>query len=64
SFNISTYPAKMQVILTAMKKYGIILADVGSNMFISGSPDSRWNDNDLNTLKNIKASDFEVISFH
>jgi hypothetical protein len=52
----------MQVILRALKKYGMILADNGSNWFISGAPDPRWNDDDLNTLKGIKGSDFEVIS--
>ena len=51
----------MQVILRALKKYGMILADNGSNWFISGAPDSRWNDSDLNTLKSIKGSNFEVV---
>ena len=51
----------MQVILRALKKYGIILADNGSNSFISGAPDPRWNDDELNTLKSIKGSDFEVV---
>jgi len=61
SVNISGYSPSMQVILRAMKKYGLILADNGSNWFISGAPDPRWNDNDLNTLKGIKGSNFEVI---
>jgi hypothetical protein len=64
SFNISGYPPHVQVILTALKKYGIILADVGSAMFISGSQDERWNNNELSKLNNIKASDFEVIKFN
>src|SRR5207244_9917019 len=61
SFNISGYPADDQVILTAMKKYGLILADNGSAMFISGAPDNRWNNTDLNLLKQITASNFEVV---
>src|SRR6266567_3937031 len=61
SFDISTYPADDQVILTAMKKYGLILADNGSAIFISGAPDNRWNDADLNMLRNITASNFEVV---
>jgi hypothetical protein len=61
SFNISTYPADDQVILTALKKYGMILADNGSAMFISGVPDNRWNNTNLNLLKNIAASNFEVV---
>src|SRR5436190_13027900 len=60
-FDISGYPADDQVILTAMKKYGLILADNGSAMFISGAPDNRWNNNNLNLLKQITASNFEVV---
>jgi hypothetical protein len=45
-----------------MKTYGIILADIGSDMFISGAPDSRWDDIDLQNLKKIKATDFEVVA--
>jgi hypothetical protein len=61
SFNISTYPAEDQVILTALKTYGMILADNGSAMFVSGAPDTRWNNTNLNLMKNIHASDFEVV---
>src|SRR5438477_12418956 len=62
SFDISGYPADDRVILFAMKKYGLILADNGSAIFISGAPDNRWNNTDLNLLKNITASSFEVVS--
>src|SRR5882672_8623704 len=61
SFNISGYPADDQVILTAMKKYGLILADNGSAIFVSGAPDNRWNNTNLNLLKQIMASNFEVV---
>jgi hypothetical protein len=61
SFDISAYPADDQVILTALKKYGLILADNGSAIFISGAPDNRWNNTDLNLLKQITASNFEVV---
>ncbi len=61
SFDISGYSPAMQVILRALKKYGMILADNGSNWFISGAPDPRWNDSELNTLKSIKGSNFEVV---
>jgi hypothetical protein len=61
SFNISTYPADDQIILTALKKYGMILADNGSAIFLSGVPDNRWNNTNLNLLKNITASNFEVV---
>lgn len=61
SVDISGYSPAMQVILRALKKYGLILADNGSNWFISGAPDLRWDDDELNTLKNIKGSQFEVV---
>lgn len=61
SFNISGYPADDRVILTALKKYGMILADNGSAIFMSGAPDNRWNNTNLNLLKNITASNFEVV---
>ncbi len=63
SVDISVYPANVQVILKAMKKYGLILADIGSDMYVSGAPDERWDNDDLSTLGKVKASDFEVIKF-
>ncbi len=64
SFDISDYSKNLQVILTAMKKYGLILADIGSNMYITGAPDSRWDNDDLQKLGNIAASNFEVVKFN
>lgn len=61
SVNISSFAPSVQVILTALKKYGMILADNGSNWYISGAPDSRWNDTTLHTLNQIHGSDFEVV---
>jgi hypothetical protein len=61
SFDISRFSPAMQVILRALKKYGMILADNGSNWYVSGSPDTRWNDDELSTLKGVKGSDFEVV---
>jgi hypothetical protein len=49
------------VILQALRTYGMILADNGSNWFLSGAPDQRWNDTELNALKRITGSDFEVV---
>lgn len=60
-FDISGFSASNQVILTALKKYGIILADNGSAVFITGAPDNRWNNDDLGELKTIAASSFEVV---
>jgi hypothetical protein len=61
SFNVSAYSAANQVILSALKKYGMIMADNGSNMFLSGAPDDRWDNTDLHALGQVKASDFEVL---
>jgi len=49
------------VVLQAMKTYGMILADNGGNWFLSGVSDSRWNDDELNTLKGLTGNDFEVV---
>ena len=61
SYDITSFPPQSQVILAALKKYGMITADNGSAMFISGDPDNRWNNNDLSTLKQVPASAFEVV---
>jgi hypothetical protein len=61
SFSIAGFSPRMQVILRALKRYGMILADNGSNWYISGAPDPRWDDDELSTLKTIKGSNFEVI---
>ena len=61
SFDISSFSAANQAILTAMKNYGMIVADNGSNMFFQGAPDARWDDNDLDALKAIDASNFDVV---
>src|SRR5262249_4236191 len=61
SFDISPYPAEVQVILRAMKKYGIILADNGSAWYLSGEPDSRWNNDNLALLKKVTGANFEAV---
>ena len=61
SFNISGFSAANQVILKALQQYGAIMADNGSNMFISGAPDDRWNNDDLHNLDQVTAADFEVV---
>jgi len=61
SFDISSYSASNQVILRALKRYGMFVADNGSSWFLSGAPDLRWSDEDLGMLKNIKGFNFEVV---
>jgi hypothetical protein len=60
-FDISHFSPHVQVILKALKKYGMFVADNGSNWYISGSPDSRWDDDELGELKTIKGNNFEVV---
>lgn len=60
-YDISGFPPHAQVILTALKRYGMILADNGSDWFISGSPDPRWDNDALQTLKKVKGKDLEVV---
>ena len=61
SYDISRYPAELQVILQAMKTYGIILADNGSPWYVSGSPSSSWNDDMLHLLDDLTGADFEAV---
>ncbi|MCC6960909.1 MAG: hypothetical protein IT301_13775 [Dehalococcoidia bacterium] len=61
SFDTSGYSGDARVILEALKTYGMIVADNGSNYFITGATDARWNDDDLNQLKNVPGSAFEVV---
>jgi hypothetical protein len=61
NFDISGYSPANQVILKALKKYGMMLADNGSAWYLSGAPDSRWDDNDLHNLGLLKGSDFEAV---
>jgi hypothetical protein len=57
-----SFSAESKALLTAMKTYGMILADNGSNWFVSGAPDSRWDNDALNAeLAQVRGSDFEVL---
>jgi hypothetical protein len=60
-YDLSKFPPSAKVVLTALKKYGMLLADNCSNWFISGVPDSRWQNDDLATLKRVKGRDFECV---
>ena len=61
SVDISRFPPQTQIVLAGLKKYGMILADNGSDWYISGAFDPRWNDEDLHHLRQIHGSDLEVI---
>ncbi len=61
SFDLSSFSATNQVILRALKKYGMMVADNGSAWYISGAPDGRWNDDDLHSLGRVTGANFEVV---
>ncbi|HTX70004.1 MAG TPA: hypothetical protein VMH50_12805 [Thermoleophilia bacterium] len=60
-FDVSGFPPVVQTILRGLKKYGMMVADNGSNWYVSGAPDSRWNDDDLHALSGVTGADFEVV---
>lgn len=61
SVNISSFSRTNQIILTALKHYGMFVADNGSSWFLSGTSDNRWNNDDLHALTAIPGSDFEAV---
>ena len=62
SFPLSRFHGESLVILKALKKFGMIVADNGSSWYITGAADPRWNDNDLDQLKSVPGSAFEAVN--
>jgi hypothetical protein len=62
SFDVSGYPRQARIVLVALKRYGMLVADNGSSWYITGAPDSRWSNDQLHTLGRVKGSDFEVVA--
>ncbi len=61
SFSLAGYHGEALVVLRALKHYGLIVADNGSSWYITGAPDPRWSDEDLNQLKRVPGSAFEAV---
>ena len=61
SFDVSGYPRQARIVLLALKRYGMIVADNGSSWYITGAPDARWSNDQLHTLGRVRGSDFEVV---
>jgi hypothetical protein len=62
AFDVTPFPPQVRVILQAMKTYGIILADNGSNWYVSGAPDPRWDDDALvSSLRQVRGEHFEAV---
>lgn len=60
-FPIDSFTPTVQVILSALKTYGMFVADNGSDWFVSGAPDPRWNDDELSSLRRVTGRNFEVV---
>jgi hypothetical protein len=61
SFDASSFPPQARIVLAALKRYGMILADNGSPWFVSGAPDPHWSNDQLHSLGRLHGSDFEVV---
>jgi hypothetical protein len=61
NYDISGYSSAIQVILKAFKKYGLIVADIGSDWYVSGTQDDRWDNDVLHALSNVPGSAFEAV---
>jgi hypothetical protein len=60
-YDVSRFTGAARVILEALRRYGMIVADNGSNWYVTGASDPRWNDTDLDQLKAVPGSAFEVV---
>jgi hypothetical protein len=61
SFDVRPFPRQARIVLTALKRYGMIVADNGSDWYISGAPSPGWSNDQLHTLGRVTGSDFEVV---
>ncbi len=61
SYPIAGFPRQARIVLTALKRYGMIVADNGSSWYVTGAPDPRWSNDDLHTLRRVPGSAFEVV---
>jgi len=60
-FPVADYPRQARIVLVALKRYGMIVADNGSNWYVSGAPNARWSNDQLHSLHGVHGSDFEVV---
>ena len=60
-YPISGFPRQARVVLQALKRYGMIVADNGTSWYITGAPDRRWSNDQLHTLGRVPGSAFEVV---
>ncbi|MGB2874348.1 MAG: hypothetical protein WBB76_02620 [Gaiellaceae bacterium] len=61
SFDVRPFPRQARIVLIALKRYGMLVADNGSNWYITGAPSPGWSNDQLHTLGQVKGSSFEVV---
>jgi hypothetical protein len=60
-YDISRFPRQARIVLRALKRYGMILADNGSSWYLSGAPNPGWSNDQLRTLRRVAGSEFQVV---
>jgi hypothetical protein len=60
-FDTGPFPRQARIVLEALKRYGMVVADNGSDWYVSGAPDPRWSNDQLHTLHRVPGSAFEVV---
>ncbi|HEX5469755.1 MAG TPA: hypothetical protein VFW80_11980 [Gaiellaceae bacterium] len=60
-YPVASFPRQARIVLKALKRYGMIVADNGTSWYLSGAPDPRWDNDQLHTLHRVKGSDFRVV---
>jgi len=61
SFDVRPFPRQARIVLVALKRYGMLVADNGSDWYITGAPSPGWSNDQLHTLGRVKGSEFEVV---
>lgn len=61
SVNVGSFRPQSRAVLTALRRYGMIIADNGSPWYVTGAPSTGWNDDDLHALHGVRGRDFEVV---
>jgi hypothetical protein len=61
SFDVRPFPRQARIVLVALKRYGMMVADNGADWYLTGAPSRGWSNDQLHTLGRVKGSDFEVV---
>jgi hypothetical protein len=61
SFDVRPFPRQARIVLVALKRYGMMVADNGADWYVTGAPGRGWSNDQLHTLGRVEGSDFEVV---